>query len=705
MSNRASRQTPPEYVRALALYRSGRLRDTLHACIEHLGRAPPYPPTLSLLGRVLYDAGHYKDAAGEMERSLGIDANQIDTWLNLAQARGKLLRIEEALVAINNAIAISPLDAQINAVSAGIALEIGQIDAAESHARRATQLDPALASGWFNLALALQSQERLADARTAAHRALSLDPGDIAIAGLSAQLDAELGDLVSARETLSKALIRHPGHAALTMEQAWVASRAHDLPAAIDAYARVLEAQPGNGSALSQLIFCKKQALDWTGLDALQARFSAGVAAGMRLLTPFSFLSDPSTRGQQRQCAAAWAAGFPPPGITVPTSGGDAVPTPPAGRRLRIGYLSGDFYQHPTAVLLAGVLEQHDRKRFEVFAYSTGPDDGSAMRARIVAAVDRFVDIRDRNAERLAARIRADELDVLVDLKGYTEGAPTAALAMRPAPIQVHWVGYPGTLAAPFIDYLMVDKTVVPGAHRADYSEALVSLPNCYQPNDRSRSPSGAPSREGLGLAHADVVFAGFNAPWKLNAEVFDAWGRILATTPRSVLWLLARDDGDPAIGNARRELARRGIAGERVIFAARRAEPDYLALFGIVDIFLDTWPYNAHTTASDALWMGCPVVTWLGETFAGRVGASLLHAVGLPELIADSIDDYVALAIALASDPDRRALLRAKLLRARTESPLFDVAAITHHVESAFETMVEQHRDRRRESFEIAGT
>jgi len=294
---------------------------------------------------------------------------------------------------------------------------------------------------------------------------------------------------------------------------------------------------------------------------------------------------------------------------------------------------------------------------------------------------------------------------VLVDLKGYTEGAPTAALAMRPAPIQVHWVGYPGTLAAPFIDYLIVDKIVVPDAHRADYSEALVWLPDCYQPNDRSRSASAAPSRESLGLAHADVVFAGFNAPWKLNAEVFDAWARILVATPRSVLWLLARDEDDPVTGNARRELARRGIAGERVIFAARRAEPDYLALFGATDIFLDTWPYNAHTTASDALWMGCPVVTRLGETFAGRVGASLLHAVGLPELIADSIDDYVALAIALASDPDRRALLRAKLLRARTESPLFDVAAITHHVESAFETMVEQHRDRRRESFEIAGT
>jgi predicted O-linked N-acetylglucosamine transferase (SPINDLY family) len=273
---------------------------------------------------------------------------------------------------------------------------------------------------------------------------------------------------------------------------------------------------------------------------------------------------------------------------------------------------------------------------------------------------------------------------------------------MRPAPIQVHWVGYPGTLAAPFIDYLMVDKVVVPDAQHADYAEALAWLPNCYQPNDGWRSASAAPSRESLGLPKADVVFAGFNAPWKLNAEVFDAWGRILATTPRSVLWLLARDEDDPMAGNARRELASRGIAGERIVFAARRAEPDYLGLFGAADIFLDTWPYNGHTTASDAIWMGCPVVTLLGETFAGRVGASLVRAAGLPELVADSTEGYVALAIALASDPGRRALLREKLLRARTESALFDAAATARHVERAFEVMIEQRSSAKRESFEI---
>jgi protein O-GlcNAc transferase len=698
-----------QYEAAARHYRSGRQRAALDACISHLGATPaPYPPTLILLGRVLHESGHHVEAARELERALAIAPGDADGWLAYAQVCVQLARPADALAAVRNALTISPLDAQLNAVSAGVTLAAGDVGAALANARRATQLDPGLAPGWFNLALALQADERIAEAQSAAQRAFALVPGDFAAAGLAAQLAAEIGDLATAAVMLDKAIERHPGNVALLTERAWVATRANDLPKAVDAYAQVLALQSGNGAALSQLVFCKKQLVDWTGLAALQARFATGVAAGMPLLTPFSLLSDPSTRAQQKQCAATWAEGFATNTATIAIADRQAASSTAADtglRRLRIGYLSGDFYQHPTAVLLAGVLEHHDRARFEVFAYSTGPDDASAMRARIVAAVEHFIDIRDRRPARLAARIRADSLDVLVDLKGYTEGAPTAALALRPAPIQAHWIGYPGTMAAPFIDYLLVDKVVVPDAHRADYPEALVRLPHCYQPNDRSRLASAAPSREGLGPIDAGVVFAGFNAPWKFNADVFDAWARILAATPRSVLWLLARDDDDPMTGNARRELGGRGIASERIVFAARRAQADYLALLGVADIFLDTWPYNAHTTASDALWMGCPVVTLPGATFASRVGASLLDAVGLPGLAAASTQDYVALAIALASDSDRRALLRAKLLRARTESPLFDAKAMARDVECAFATMVEQQRGNKRESFDVVAT
>ena len=700
-----------EYRRAADLYHAGRLRDALDACVAYLQRtASPHPPTLALLGQILHDSGYMPEAARELEHSLALDAGQADAWLAIARVYAKLERHEQSQLAINNAISISPLDASLNAISAGIALQAGDTGSAAAHALRATLLDPGHAPGWFHLALAAQADGDADKARLAVQRAFALDPGSASVAGLSAQLDADSGDLSAAATTLASALVLHPRNASLLMERAWVAARANDLPTAVGAYEQVLSLQPDSGAALSQLEFCKKQLVDWAGLDELQTRFAGGVAAGNTLLTPFSFLSDPSTRTQQRRCAAIWGGGFARPGAAGSSRQSaldSALPSSAAMSdkrdRLRVGYLSGDFYQHPTSVLLAGVLEQHDRARFEIFAYSTGHDDTSPMRARIVAAVEHFVDFRDPRPERLAARIRDDGLDILVDLKGYTEGAPTAVLAMRPAPIQAHWVGYPGTLAAPFIDYLVADKIVVPESHQPDYAEALAWLPHCCQPNDRSRSAASTPPRETLGLADDGVVFAAFNAPWKFNAPVFDAWGRVLASTPRSQLWLLARTDDDPMMANVIRELGRRGVARPRIAFATRRPEPDYLALYRHADVFLDTWPYNAHTTASDALWMGCPVVTWLGETFAGRVGASLVDAAGVPELAAADADGYVALAIALAADPARRARLRDRLMRARNESALFDATATARHIESAFATMVEQRRNGRRESFDVA--
>lgn len=689
---------PPTYRQAVDLYRAGRLRDTLNACLARLAVVPPDAPTVALLARVLLDSGHVVDAAREFARSLALDARNADAWLGLANAQLAAGDRPGSLASIDKALAISPLGAEVHAVSAGVALRAGDAAAAATLARRATGLAPGLVGGWFNLALALQDQGHAADALLAARRARALAPDDRSTTGLCAQLEAESGDLDAARATIAGALDRHPGSTALWTEAAWIATRAHDLPAAIEAHARVLAAEPGNGAALSQLVFARKSLLDWNGLADLQQRFRAGVAAGQPLLTPFSLLSDPSTRAEQRACAATWSAAFLPPGPEP-----DAVAaTPRAGRRLRLGYLSGDFYQHPTAVLLAGVLEAHDRARCEVFAYSTGPDDGSAMRARVAEAVEHFVDMRGRRPQELAARIREDALDVLIDLKGHTEGAPSAALALRPAPAQVHWIGYPGTLAAPFIDYLLADRVVVPDAHAADYAEALVRLPVCYQPNDRTRLAAAAPSRAELGLDPAAFVFASFNAAWKLNAGVFDAWARILADVPRALLWLLVRDGVDPVIANARREFAARGVDAARIVFATRRAAHEYLALYRHVDLCLDTWPYNAHTTASDGLWMGCPLVTWPGETFAGRVGASLVIAAGVPELVADDVERYVALATALALDPARLGALRARLATAREASALFDARGMARHVERACTIIAAQTREGRRTAFDV---
>ena len=686
--------TTPEATRALAdahaHYQAGRLRDAFNACRGILAATPENAAALHLFGVILHESGYHAEASAYIERSLRIDPADAAAWSNLAVVFDKLGRVDEAIRARSQAAGRAPADPAIASNLAAALLESGQAAAAESAARRATTIEPSYAGGWFNLALALEAQARWPDALAAATRALTLAPDDIGAAGTAAQLAARSDDLPLARRILDDALRRRPRAAPLQLVLAWVATRQDDLPAAAAAFEAVLADDPDHGAALSQLIFIKKRMADWNGLPALQQRFRDGVQRGAQWLTPFSFLSDPSTPAEQRRCATVWSAGY------VPTTSSMAVPPPPPPRaegRLRIGYLSGDFYEHPTAVLATGVFERHDREAFEVFAYSTGPDDGSAMRARCVAAFEHFVDVRDAAPGQLAARIRQDGIDILVDLKGHTEGAPTAALGVRPAPVQAHWLGYPGTLGAPFVDYLIGDAVVTPAEHATDYSETLVRLPGCYQPNDRSRIAGETPPRAELGLPDRAVVLCGFNATWKLNAGVLDAWARILGDVPDAVLWLSARSERDPAIGNLRREAGERGIDPARLVFATHRPPPQYLALFRHADLFVDSWPYGAHTTASDALWMGTPVISWLGPGFAGRVASSALTAAGISELIAADVDGYVTLVTALARDTERRHALRGRVAESARASLLFDAARTTRALERAFVAMADQSR------------
>ncbi|MGE5088108.1 MAG: tetratricopeptide repeat protein, partial [Candidatus Levyibacteriota bacterium] len=518
-----------------------------------------------------------------------------------------------------------------------------------------------------------------------------------AYSGLKAQLEMAAGMLTRARSTLDAALARKPQSAALRLELAGLLEREGDVDGAMTAYADAMRLAPDHGAALSQLLFLRQRNADWRDLDALRKRFREGVAAGVPLLSPFVLLSQPSTRAEQRRCAEAWSAALAP---AVASPGAPARPL--GGERLRLGYLSADFHTHATAYLAAGLFEQHDRGRFEVFAYSTGPDDRSAMRARLVRAFDRFVDAAGFPPERLAETIRRDGIDILVDLKGHTEGAAPAVLGLRPAPIQVHYLGYPGTLGGGLVDYLIGDAIVTPPQHAADYAETLALLPGCYQVNDRARGIALAPTRDVLGLPPEAVVLCCFNNSYKINPEVFDAWMKILAEVPEAVLWLLARDDDSHLTGNLRREAVRRGIDARRLVFAPARPNPDYLALYRVADLFLDTWPYNAHTTASDALWAGCPVVTWRGDTFAGRVAASLLTAVGLPELACDDVQGYTATAIALARDPGERRRMREHLDGPGRQSALFDTAATTRALEAAYLAMADQHRRGVREPIRV---
>lgn len=365
---------------------------------------------------------------------------------------------------------------------------------------------------------------------------------------------------------------------------------------------------------------------------------------------------------------------------------------PDGGRRLRLGYLSADFHEHATCILMAEMLEHHDRERFEVTLYSHGKSDGSAMRRRIEKACEHFVDVRGQSDGDIAARIHADGCDLLVDLKGYTRNHRVGVLAWRPAPVTATFLGFPGSTGAEYIDYLVGDPVVTPLSHAPYYSEHLAQMPVCYQPNDRQRALPAPPSRAEAGLPEDALVLAGFNQPYKISAEVFDVWCVLLDAVPQAVLWLL--EWNAQSRENLEREAAQRGIDTARIVWAPRKRPADHMARMQLADLFLDTWPCNAHTTASDALWAGVPVVTFTGRTFASRVAASLVHAVKLPELACDDIEHYARTVVELAHDPDRRARMRATLVEARAQSPLFDSLRFARDFEALVLRMMQRHVD-----------
>ena len=369
-----------------------------------------------------------------------------------------------------------------------------------------------------------------------------------------------------------------------------------------------------------------------------------------------------------------------------------ASPAPPDGR-IRLAYLSADFHNHPTMHLLMGVLAAHDHSRFELHAYSYGPDDGGGARQAAAACFDHFTDIMAEAPLVTARRIASDGIDVLVDLKGYTGAARPEIAALRPAPVQVNFLGYPGSMGASFMDYLIADAVLVPDGAEDQYSEPIVRMPHSYQPTDNTQVPVGAPApglRAAAGLPADGFVFCSFNSCYKIDATVFGAWMDVLHRVPGSVMWILA--DREDARQNLLHSAAGCGIDAARIVFANSLPRPQHLARMALADLFLDTQLVTAHTTASDALWAGLPLLTMKGDGFAARVAASVLEAAGLADLVCRDLAAYCELATALALDPSRHATIRARCRAARTSSALFDTAGYTRALEAAF---AEMHRRR----------
>jgi predicted O-linked N-acetylglucosamine transferase (SPINDLY family) len=670
-----------------ALLRLGRHAAALERFRRALEIDPAYPSAHHNSGVALLALGACEEALGCFDRALELDPALLEAHRSSGDALQRLGRYRRALECYRRALELGPDRPETLSNCASALLALRQPEEALRCCERALALKPDLAEAHSNLGGALRQLQRFDEAAAACERALALKP-DFALA-LSNLADVRLATsrAPEARDYCERALALAPGLAKTHELRALALLEEKRPQEAAASYARLLEIDPHHKFAAGAALGARMMCCEWRDFDGVVAEVSDAVAAGRPAIRPFTFLGICDSPPLLLRCARTAVE------LELPQSG--RLPWNGARYRhdrIRIAYLSADFHQHATALLSAGLFEAHDRERFEITAVSFGPDDGSGMRRRLLAAFDRFLDVQGASDAQVVEQLRSLEIDIAVDLKGYTAGARSGILARRAAPLQVSYLGYPGSMGLPQIDYLVADPIVLPAVERAHYSEQVVYLPDSYQVNDERRAIAAAPAtRAAVGLPEDGLVFCCFNQPFKITPAVFELWMRLLREVPASVLWLL--EDNAAVVTNLRREALARGVAAERLVFARRLPPAEHLARHHLADLFLDTLPYNAHTTASDALWAGLPVLTCLGHSFPGRVAASLLHAVGLPELVTRDLAAYHARALELATDPRALCELRQRLATHRGHCALFDTQRFCRHLEDAYTTMWRRHQ------------
>jgi protein O-GlcNAc transferase len=666
------------------IYRTlGRLEPAEASYRRAIKAEPRYALAHLNLGAVLLARGEAKRAASALQQGLALDPGNADGQYNLALAQTALAAPEAAEASYRRALACDLH--HIGALNNLAALRRAAGDPAEAEAlyRRLLSEAPSDADAHSNLAGLLLERGDVAAAEP--HLAVALAQARAHVPALMAAASAAQAqrDLAGAAALLRRAVAASPDHAGALHQLGRVTAELGDLPAAIAAYEAALARQPDMAAAFSGLVSLRRTVCDWREFASDRRRLGAAVAAGAEGIAPANLLfqtDDPrDLLIAARRRSRAIAHGI----VPLPP-----LPAPPRDR-IRLGYLSGDFREHAVAFLTAGIFERHDRTRFTVTGYSYGPDDAGPTRRRLERGFDRLVEIGPLPHRAAAERIRADGIDILIDMMGHTSLARPQIPAHRPAPVQVGFLGYPATMGAPFIDYVIADRHVAPVADQPFFDERIVQLPDTYYPTDYGQPPSATPSRADCGLPEDGFVFCCFNQAHKIAPELFAVWMRLLAAVPGSVLWLFRANA--TAEANLRREAAAAGIASSRLVFAPLVPPTDHLARLRLADLFLDTLPYNAHTTATDALSVGLPVLTCAGATFPGRVAKSLLLAIGLPELVTANLGEYEGLALRLARDAERLAALRARLAANRRAAPLFDTARYTKHLEVAFTLMHER--------------
>lgn len=591
-------------------------------------------------------------------------------------------RTAEALPVLDRALAARPGDPAALYQRASALIRLGRHTEALDDLDRLLRQRPGYGDAHYNRGVALLALGRSEEAIASCDRALQLDPRDADAFNNRGLAWTALQRIDRAERDFGHALALRPDHADALHNRA-VALQSLRRPAeAAEAYARLVALRPDYPYAKGKLLHARMLCCDWRGFDRLAAEVDAEVRRGGPAIDPFGYLAVARSAADARRCAETYAAGIRPNGAAPPSR-----PAPPAGSpRIRIGYLSGEFRRQATSLLMVQFFESRDRRRFEAVAFDNGFDDRSDTRRRLAAAFDEIVDIAPLSDADAAQAIERRGIDILVDLSGYFGRSRPGVLALRPAPLQLNYLGFPGTLGGAWIDYLVADARLIPPEACVHYREQVVHLPLCYQPNDATREIGEAPARADCGLPPQGFVFCCFNNNFKITPAVFEVWMRLLKALDGSVLWLL--EDNPAAAANLRGEAERRGVAAGRLVFAPRWPLERHLARQRLADLFLDTLPCNAHTTASDALWAGLPLLTCRGETFAGRVAASLLDGLGLPELITEDLAAYEAAALRLAREPQALAELRERLARHRLDHPPFDTLRLTRHVEAAYAAM-----------------
>lgn len=709
-----------QYNLAKALMDSGSVKESITHHKKAVALSPGNPEAWMNFGKAASILKDFEHSVSHFEKAINLNASYADAWFNKGNALRELKLNDEAMEAYDEAIKIRPdyVEAILN--KGGVLQELKRYENAIELFDQIINIKPDSVEAWSNKGGCLHELKQYEEAVIALDKAISLNEG-YAIAWSNKALSLlQLKKYDEALEHYDRAINIKPDYLDVYVNKGNLFYDLKRFHEAIDQYQVAIKLKPEYSEAIFSLgnslielglykdaiLYFKKgltlkPEADWYAGEILRAKLRIaswdGIAddkgeikrfvEGHKIL-PFNVLALTDSGALNKKCSKTYIEEKYQQNPCL----GDAAKLE-AKEKIRIGYLSADFSTHPVAFLSAQLFELHDRSRFEIYAFSSRKvSEEDAMRTRLMRAFDHFVDIDDISDVDVAKRIRELGIEIVVDLSGLTKDSRLGVLACRAAPIQVNYLGYPGTMGAPYVDYIVADSTLIPGNLQHNYVEKIVYLPNTYQVNDSTRPISVREfSRKELGLPESGFVFCCFNNTFKILPHIFDSWVRILKSVEGSVLWLY--EDNETASENLKSEAIKRGISKDRIIFAKKMPLADHLARHRHADLFLDTFPYNAHTTASDALWAGLPLITVMGESFASRVAASLLKAVGLPEMIAESREAYECLAIDLAQNPEKLSAIKSKLADNRLKLPLFDTKRFAKNIESAYVQMVERYR------------